>query len=128
MYWQAAGERISLPKALPSFASSVCARTTARALPWPPAAGISARRQASVFTASVPAPADANTRAGIESASMSAKPPAGGASSGIISATLGNTASSMPIWKSAPNGPAISSRKKRPIERPEIRRTSSPIK
>ena len=43
-----------------------------------------------------------------------------------MSAARFSSAGPSPMWKSAPSGAAISSRKKRPRLRPSIRRTSSP--
>ena len=97
-----------------------------RAFPWPPAAGISAARQSRVrvsygligglvmmFTNSSP------------KAAGSAGSTAGG---GTRSATRGSCSGAKPMWKSAPSGPAISSRNTAPRDFPVIRRTTSPTR
>ena len=52
--------------------------------------------------------------------------PGGGGAIALISATRPCSASGRPMWKSAPSGPAIASRKNVPTLLPVTRRTTSP--
>ena len=67
----------------------------------------------------------------VPSASSTGSPAeAGGASAvgGMTRATRSSCSGPVPMWKSAPSGPAISSAKNVPTERPSTRRTTSPTR
>ena len=113
--------------ATPPLARIAWISATARALPMPPTAGISAPRQARVRVTET---SSSGLSATFTCSSLSPAPPIGGRARGrdqlgdaCVLATAGS-----PMWKSAPSGSAISSRNTVPSDRPVIRRTTSPTR
>ncbi len=113
------------PRASPPLARTDWAAATPRALEWPLAAGISARRQASVKEGSTDSGGLENVRCSIGGTSPAPIPDMSGP---MTRDTRWSSAAGSPMWKSAPRGPATSSAKKVPRLLPEIRRTTSPTK
>ncbi len=102
-------------------------RATERALPWPFAAPMSARRQPGVLASSALGRGPVN----VLTAGLSMSSAAGSTSSGggaTTGAIRPQSLSAAPIWKSAPSGPAISSATNCLSALPEIRRTISPTR
>ena len=110
---------------MPPHAVGVWHSATDRALPWPPAAGISARRHSLVDEYAASTGRLLIVRKAIESLSTESKSMIG-FGGGITWAMRESCSGPVPMWKSAPSGPATSSAKNVPSERPETRLTISP--
>ena len=112
--------------AVASTPSPTCSSATERASPKPLAAGICARRQATLFLSTDPYPRSRRRGPRLRRARSRRSPrPATAAGS---RARPGGRARRAPMWKSAPSGPATSSAKNVPRLRPVIRRTTSPTR
>ena len=101
-----------------------------RALPWPLAAPMSARRQPSVQVVSgvmTGLLVDLNATL-FGSSSGESFGGAGGAGGGTTLATRWNSEGDRPMWKSAPSGRARCAAKNSPRRWPVMRRITSPIK
>ena len=102
-------------------------RATDRALPWPLAAPISARRHASVHATDASGAGPVNVLTITLSGSSVARS-IGSGGGGTTFETRWSCSGASPMWKSAPSGPAISLAKNWPSESPVMRRTTSPTR
>ena len=96
------------PLASPPHAIGVWIEATERALPWPPAAGISARRHATSHDLVASRTGLPNVLASTLVGSRSSGIGSGGG--GMTWATRSSAAGGVPMWKSAPSGPVMFSR------------------
>jgi len=120
-----ASEMSRVPLTAPRPVTTDWMAATERALPCPPAAGISAARHQRCEGAVASRRGDKKVRMAIESSGM---PAASSPSGGITTDTRCSSDSGSPMKKSAPSGPAISEAKNVPMVVPVIRRTTSPIR
>jgi hypothetical protein len=111
------------PLASPPLAIGVWIWATERALPCPPAAGISARRQSISHDRVASSTGLPNVFASTESGSMPSGIGSGGG--GITRATRASCSAVVPMWKSAPSGPVMCSATNAPIDWPVTRATIS---
>ena len=114
-----------MPRASPPHAIMDWIAATERALPWPLAAGISARRHHSSAVIAPVIGGLLNVRTPSSGSPASRTSTGGG---GISGATRGSASGGRPMWKSAPSGSATVSLKNAPSETPVIRRTTSPTR
>ena len=102
------GDSSRTPLASPPHAIGVWIRATERALPWPPAAGISARRHGIVFADRRRRAAGSDRPCAAIELGVDAVAAVSGRLGGITWATRASCSGRVPMWKSAPSGPAIS--------------------
>src|ERR1043165_6233050 len=96
------------PAATPPLLIALWQRATERALPWPLAAGISARRHGVVQAISAPSPPLMLPKA-LATMLLGSRPSdETGADGGITLAMRRSHSAGVPMWKSAPIGPATS--------------------
>ena len=120
------GDSSRTPLASPPHAIGAWIRATERALPWPPAAGISARRHGIVADTSASSGGLISVRKAIEL--WSTPSTVSGALGGMTWAMRASCSAAVPMWKSAPSGPVISLATNSPIVCPVTRRTTSPTR